>query len=1046
MPPREFKISFVKAELLLARKTQFADGICFEGRFANSMKIIFSIIAGKNRLALLLFLLCLAQSVHALDSLKMLARYKRVVWNTESGLPQNFVQTMTQTRDGYLWFGTQEGLKRFNGVSFKVFETMNTPTLRSNYISAMLEDRAGRLWVGTSKGLHLYKNGEFTVYTIADGLSKDFVSALYEDSRGDLWVGSNDGIDCLRDSKIIADGAHHYKLPPGERLKVIGEDAAGDLWFGTVNGIYRLRDNQLRLFTVADGLGSNSVRAIYRDAENNFWVGTDDGLSLLQNERFVGDARFKGKMVRSIKNDRAGSLWVSGEFGTSRISGGNVETLESRKDMPGGVYTILEDAEGSFWIATEGDGVWQFIDGKFTAFSTADGMISDVAFSFSQDMSGDVWVSTERGLSRFHENAFNLNVASRENQPKMRPSAIASDETGDLWVGSTKGLSRWRNGNFIGFKGSESLSKKSIQVLYLDAENNLWVGTSSGLSRYDKQSNGGEIVEYNQSEQLSKANIFSIAGSLSKGLWVGTGRGLLFLKDDKTTVYTTKDGLGSDVVMSIYEDADALWLGTFSGGLNRFKNGAFTTLTMREGLYNNIIYSILPDDAGNLWMSCNRGIFRVAKNSLTDFMDGKRQSVDSVSYGTADGMKSFECNGGYQPAALKTRDGKLWFPTPAGAVLIDPNNIRLNSQMPPVHLENMLADSRFVAMTEQTQLPAGTQRLEFQYASLSFIAPKKVRYRYRLEGFDKDWIDAGNQREAFYTNLPYGDYNFRVVADNNDGVWNETGASYAFQIKPFFYQTRWFALLCFVLAGAMIAAIHFWRVQILRLRHRAVLDERTRIARELHDTLLQGFVGVSSQLSVVAAQFQKTPEIAERHLDVARKMIRHSVTEARRAVQNLRTVETDGKSFRRLLEETVSRVTEGHSLRIEFQTNGTPFDFAPDSAHQILHIAEESIVNAVKHSDAGKIKIICLYAAPTFRLEITDDGKGFDTNNAFSTLNGHFGLLGMSERAEKAGGKLYVESAAAGGTKIVFESRSDSFVSKKRIAEVSAAPKKNSDD
>ncbi len=1009
------------------------------------MKITFSLAVWINWLARMVFLLCLTHGVFALGAGKMLTQYKRVVWDTTSGLPQNSVQMMTQTRDGYLWFGTQEGLARFNGVSFKVFETINTPTLKSNYISAMLEDRAGRLWVGTNKGLHLYQNGEFTVYTTADGLSKDYVSALYEDSRGDLWVGSNDGVDCLRDGKIIVPNARP-KLPPGTRLRVIGEDAGGDLWLGTVNGIYRLRGNQLRLFTTADGLGSNLVRAICRDAANNLWVGTDDGLSRLENEKFVDDPRFKGKTVRSIRNDRAGSLWVSGEFGTSRVNGEKIETLESRRDLPGGVLTMLEDSEGSFWVATEGDGVWQFINGKFTAFSTADGMVGDVAFSLTQDALGTVWVSTERGLSRFQDNVFNLNITAREGLPKVRPSAVLNDDTGDLWVGTTKGLSRWRGGKFVDFKDSESLAKKSIQVLYKDAENNLWIGTSSGLSRFDRQLNGGKIIEYNQSEQLAEANIFSIAGSLTKGLWLGTARGILFLKDDKITAYTNKDGLTGEAVMSFYEDADALWIGTFGGGLNRFKNGVFTTVSMHEGLYNNIIYAILPDDAGNLWMSCNRGVFRVAKQSLNELMDGKRETVESVSYGTADGMKSFECNGGYQPSAIKTRDGKLWFPTPKGAAVIDPNNIFLNLTPPPVHLENMFADTKPVTTTAKAQLPAGTQRLEFQYASLSFIAPKKVRYRYRLEGFDKDWIDAGNQREAFYTNLPSGDYTFRVIADNNDGVWNEAGASYAFQIKPFFHQTWWFVLLCLALAGATAAAIHFWRMQILRLQHRAVLSERTRIARELHDTLLQGFVGVSSQLSVVAAQFQETPEIAERHLDVARKMIRHSVTEARRAVQDLRIVEPDRQSFRRLLEETVSRVTEGKSLATELEINGTPFDFAPDVAQQILHIAEESIVNAVKHSDAEKVKIICLYAAPLFRLEIIDDGTGFDTNNAFSALNGHFGLLGMNERAEKAGGKLSVESGATGGTKIVFESRIKSSVVKNVFATASAPLKKNSED
>ena len=442
-------------------------------------------------------------------------------------------------------------------------------------------------------------------------------------------------------------------------------------------------------------------------------------------------------------------------------------------------------------------------------------------------------------------------------------------------------------------------------------------------------------------------------------------------------------------------------------------------------------------------MSCNRGVFRIAKKDFNEFADGKREKIESISYGTADGMKSFECNGGYQPAALQTRDGRLWYPTPRGATMIDPKIIVRNLIPPPVHLENLIVDSSSAAMTGDLKLPAGTQRLEFDFAGLSFIAPKKVNYRYRLEGYDKDWIEAGNQHRAFYTSLPYGEYTFRVIADNNDGVWNETGDSYSFQIKPFFYQTWWFIVFCLAAATALVAAIHFWRLGNLQLRHTAVLEERTRIARELHDTLLQGFVGVSSQLSVVASQFQTTPEIAERHLDVARKMVRHSVTEARRAVQNLRH-ETDDKSFAASLEEMLHRVTEGKSIETEFKISGgeKPFDFASDDAYQILCIAEEAVVNAIKHSHARKISIVCRNEAPEFKLEIADDGAGFDTNNAFSTLNGHFGLLGMKERAEKVGGALYVEPIGTGGTKVIFESRRNASAKKRAARKVSAALKK----
>lgn len=1011
-----------KAELLLNKKL-----VCRKRRFIEAEQIPMKIAFSRQIKKAWLLLLCLAappQIVFGLDPNRAFSQYKQTVWNTENGLPVNIVLAIRQTRDGYLWFGTQEGLARFNGVSFKIFDAANTPTLKNAYIGALIEDRSGNLWIGTSKGLHLYRDGEFTAYTTENGLSKNFVTALYEDRAGDLWIGTSGGLNRLSRGKFTvygkAEGINN------ERIRAIGEDADGNLWIGTADGLYRRRDNEFRAFTVADGLASNQIRAIYSDSQRNLWIGTDNGLSKLDGERFAIDVRFAGKVVRAITGDSENTLWVGGDFGLSRLVGDDSILIEGGKAMPpGGVYAVSEDHEGNLWFSTEGDGLRQVTDGKFATFTPAENLSGNIAFSIAQNPAGEIWIGTEKGVSRFWRNEFDLSLLKQKELPNDRVVSVLSDGANDLWIGTTDGLRRWQNNRLTVPRNGEVLGKKLVQALYRDRENNLLIGTNGGLYRLENEQSAGEIVDYKRFEPLANANIYVVHGNLKDGLWIGAAQGLFFLKDDNLIKYTVENGLGSNTVMSLFEDASgALWIGTFGGGLSRFKNGEFKTVTVKDGLFNATVYSILPDDANNLWMSCNRGVFRVSKQQIEDFWDGKRKTVDSIVYGTADGMRTFDCNGGFQPAALRARDGKLWFPTAKGAAVIDPNRIRLNERVPPVKLENVIADDAALTTFENANLAAGTHRLEFRFAALTFVAPEKTRFRYRLEGYDADWIEAGNRREAFYTNLPHGDYRFRVIAANNDGLWNETGDSFALRINPFFYQTWWFTFLCFGAIGGLTAAAHFLRVQQLQLRHQAVLDERTRIARELHDTLLQGFVGVSSQLGAVAQQFQTAPEIAERHLAVARKMIRHSVTESRRAVQDLRAADFSGASFNEQLRETARRVLENQSPAFIFETHGTEFKIEPETVHHLLRIIEEAATNAVKHAAAKTLKIIVKYNRPAVRLEIVDDGRGFIIENAFSALNNHFGLLGMNERAEKAGGKLVVETAPAGGTKIVFQTDS----------------------
>ncbi len=493
------------------------------------MKIKFSCLFFQA-IGFLLLIIILSEPITAgaLDPQKAITQYIHDVWQIEDGLPQNTITVIHQTRDGYIWLGTQEGLVRFDGVRFTVFDKKNTEDIKDSHILTLFEDHEGSLWIGTyGGGLNRLKDGEFTAYTTKEGLSNDFVWSIYEDRKGSLWIGTYGG------------------------------------------GLNRLKDGEFTAFTTKEGLSNNFVRSIYEDREGSLWIGTDGG----------------------------------------------------------------------------------------------------------------------------------------------------------------------------------------------------------GLNR---------------------------------------------LRDEKFTVYTIKEGLSNDLVRSIYEDREgSLWIGTRGGGLNRLKDGKFTVYTTKEGLFDDTVWQILEDGKGNLWMSCNNGIFRVNKRELNDFAEGKISSINSISYGKPDGMMSKECNGGVQPAGWKSRDGRLWFPTIRGVAMIDPENIRTNKMPPPVLIEQVIIDNRSFVDSRIIQISPGNKDFEFHYTGLSFLVPDRVKFKYKLEGWNKEWIDAGTRRMAYYTNIPPGSYCFRVIACNNDGIWNEEGASLKIIVPPTFWQTWWFRVL---LVLSILSAVIF----IYKLNTRAI--------------------------------------------------------------------------------------------------------------------------------------------------------------------------------------------------------------------------------
>ena len=776
-------------------------------------------------------LLATAPSALALDPGKAITQYMHEVWQTEQGLPQNTINAIAQTPDGYLWLGTQEGLARFDGVRFTVFDTRTTPELGHNFVLCLLTDRAGRLWIGTSGGgLVRLEKGRFTRYAERDGLPSEQVSALAEDRKGRLWVGTDGG------GLASSDGGPFVREPSreslGSHVRALLEDENG-LWIASDAGLARLHEAKLTSFTTQQGLSRQSVRSLLRDRHGALWIGTDLGLNRFENGRFTVFTKKQGlshDVVVALREDREGNLWIGTDGGgLNRLTGGRFTAFSTKDGLTNdSVFALHEDAEGSLWLGTNLGGLNRLKDGRFTSFTTKEGMSGDFARAVYEDRQGNLWIGTEGGgLNRLKDGRFSA-FTTREGLSNNTVFTILEDRAGSLWIGTDSGLNRLRkDGRFEIFTANMGLSNDSVLALHEDRQGSLWIGTyAGGLNRLKD----GRFTAFTTKEGLAHATVNVIYEDHAGTLWVGTrGGGLSRLKDGRITNYTTKDGLSDDLVFALHEDAEgSLWIGTYGGGLNRLKDGRFTVITRKQGLFDDVVHRIVEDGRGDVWMSSNRGLSRVSKRELDEVADGRRDRLAPVVYGTADGMRSAEFNGGAH-SGLQTRDGRLWFPTIRGVVEIDPEHLPTNRLVPPVVIEEVRVDERTADALGPLRLPPGTQTLEVHYTALSLAAPASVRFRYRLEGFDGAWVDAGARRTAYYTRLPHGSYRFRVIACNNDGLWNEEGASLPILIAPRFTETGWFrglGALTFALVGPF-----FYRVRVLRLERQKADLERLVSAR-----------------------------------------------------------------------------------------------------------------------------------------------------------------------------------------------------------------------
>lgn len=767
----------------------------------------------------LLFLTVAASS--PADAGTPLSQYNCRAWKTRDGLPQASVQAVLQTRKGFLWLGTQEGLVRFDGVKFTVFDKKNTAQFRHSDTRALCEGRDGRLWVGTANGLLSYQDGIFTTHFLDRNPGGDFVSVLFEDAQGALWIGTTGGgLNRLKDGSFST-----YTTREGLAADVVTSvwsDRNGIVWIGTASGLCRMQDERISVYARKDGLPSDFVTAIRETSDGSLWIGTRGGLVRRKNGLFqiyTTNDGLTSDIINSIFEDRQGGVWIGTEGkGLNLFANGGFSSYTSKEGLSDDyILSICQDREDSIWVGTYGGGLNRIWKGKFTNLTVNNGLPSKDVRTILESRDGSVWIGTlDGGLARLRGGSITT-FSTRDGLPHNMIRAIFEDADGALWFGTNNGLSCYKDGRFVNYSRKDGLVHDYVRCIVQDLAGRLWVGTSGGGVHLFRE---GRLINY-RDKGIPENVIRSMAVGRDGSLWIGSNTGLTRWQEGKATHFSAADGLPKEPIHAILEDEDqVLWLGTYGGGLCRFKDGRFTRYTVQEGLFDDVIYQILDDGRGNLWMSSNLGIFCVDKTSLHGLAQGNRKRVSGVSYGVADGMLSSECNGNAQPAGWKTRDGRLWFPTNEGVVVISPQSIAKNALPPLVAFEQVRINSREYSPASKANVPPGPGALEFHFAGLSFIAPEKMKFKYKLEGFNPDWVDAGTRRDAYYTNISPGPYRFAVIACNNDGLWNETGASFDFTLTPFFYQRKLFYVLIGLIVLLAGFGVYLWRVHRFRTRER----------------------------------------------------------------------------------------------------------------------------------------------------------------------------------------------------------------------------------
>lgn len=942
--------------------------------------------------------------------------YSHRIWRVEDGLPRNRIQAIEQTPDGYLWIATPGGLARFDGVRFVVFDSSNTPALSDESVTSLWPARDGSLWAGTEGGglLH-YRNGSFTNFGTAQGLTNGFIRSVFEDKEGTLWVGADRGFFRLVNDRFVRlDGTP--EVPLASVVKILA-DRDGQIRVATSVGLLNVAGGKLVHATCRGEVVSTSVRGIYEAADGRLLSIEAEGFTEVREGCRARSAEASELQIRTVGEDHDGNLWI-GTLGDGllRYRNGKPALFSAPSVLPdNGITAIFEDRERNMWVGTQ-DGLLLLSKTALTTIGTADGMKDDHVTSIYADPRGIPWIATLSGqLYRIIGDKPVPVPLPGMNLRAFKPNSVLEDSRGSLWLGSNEaGAMHLDRGVAIPFTMKEGMRSNSIRQIYEDDAGQIWFATGSGLTRWD----GQRLRNFYLDDGLSYPSVRCIAPNPGGGFLIGTDGGLSLWRDGALVSLPWFAALRQEKIWAILADPDGtLWLGTRGAGLIRVRSGRLTRYTVREGLISNSIFQILDDGKGKLWLSGPVGVSSVLRQELTSAADGRPSPLHSVPYGTTDGMLTSQMNGGLQPAGARSGSGDLWFPSLKGAVRIDPAKLPSRESM-PVLIEQVMAGDRSISLENNIVIPPGQPKLEIAYTVCNLTAPSRLSFRYKLEGFDDHWVSALRNRAAYYTNLPPGHYRFVVEATDSVSPLRTTQAAIALDLRPSFYQTAWFygsGGLLFALG--LFGASRFYTRQT-KSRYALLLSERTRLAREMHDTVIQGCVGVSTLLEAAGRLQHSDPEEAAALLGHAKVQVKATLEEARQAVWDLRSPVASDSGVASLID-LAQRLGTENAIRVETEIRGSRPPLDPELDRTLLLVGREALRNAVAHGRASRISLRIVFRALEVVLEVKDDGAGFAPGEVATDGVGHFGILGMRERVAQLGGTFTLDSAAGTGTTLM---------------------------
>jgi signal transduction histidine kinase/ligand-binding sensor domain-containing protein len=979
-------------------------------------------------------LLACCPAAFALNPSLDVSQYAHTSWKIRDGFTKGEINAIAQTPDGYLWLGTEFGLLRFDGIKNLPWHPSENQPLPANYISSLLTARDGTLWIGTARGLASWKDGRLTLYA---ELAGQRIGRLLEDREGTVWVGATSvpsGKLCsIQNSKVRC-----YGEDGNLGIGVVGlfEDSKGSLWVGVPNGLWRWKPGEPKFYLLP---------------------GEPNG-------------------IRSMGEDEGGALLVGYKGGIQRFSDGKTEAYS----LPGiqGEFSakrLLRDRDGGLWIGTQDRGIVHVHQGRTDVFALSEGLSGENVFTLFEDREGNIWVATINGLDRFRDFAvatFTVNHVT---------TAVLATRDGSVWLVTDSGLDRWNSGQITAYRErheptatgirqivGRGIPDLGLRSLFEDDRGRVWIATDRSVGYLEnnrlipiKDLPGGTILAINQ----DKAGTFWIVnenrglfhllpgGEIQQipwaalghrdhvstlvpdpfqiGIWLGFHLGGIsyFADGQIRTSYTTADGLAQGRVNELrFDQSGVLWAAT-DGGLSRLKNSRVSTLTSKNGLPCDAIHWMMEDNNGTIWLHSECGLLRIERSEIdawtaaVDKDNDARPAIRVTLFDSSDGLRMESGGSHMSPQVAKSTDGRLWFRAADGASVIDPSRLAFNKLPPPVHVEQIIANrTTYDAASILLQLPPLIRDLQIDFTALSLVAPEKVRFRYKLEGYDRDWREADIRRQAFYTNLPPRNYRFRVTACNNNGVWNETGTYFDFTIAPAYYQATWFrvaVLIAFLLLAGAIYQLRLQQVaRQVRGRMEERLEERERIARDLHDTLLQSVQGLILKFHAVSKQIPAdTPayNALDKTLDHADEVL----AEGRARIQNLRVNSVSLSdlpvAFRSIAEET----SQGRETIFKTVVEGRVRDLHPLVLEECYSIGREAIINALTHSEGPQVELEITYDSRQFRLRVRDNGRGIDPKILEEGGRpGHWGLQGMRERAQKIGGQLKFWSRPETGTEV----------------------------